>query len=157
MSRGRAVAAVTAAVVVLGALAACASGTPAKDGASASTSTVPPAATIEEAGVPVPLTDADEFLACVKERESGGDYSAVGPGGVAFGAYQLTQDAWDETARHAGYTDLEGIRPNETLPADQDKMALALLEWKGEEPWTGSCVWPPGTGPGSGGPGDTDA
>ena len=73
----------------------------------------------------------------------------------AFGAYQLTQDAWDETAQHAGYTDLQGIQPNLTLPADQDKMAMALLEWKGEEPWTGSCTWPAGTGPGSGGPGDT--
>ncbi len=123
--------------------------------ASTTSTTAPSTATIDEAGVEVPLTDAEEFLACVKERESGGDYAAVGPGGLAFGAYQLTQDAWDETTAHAGFTDLEGIQPNLTLPADQDKVAMALLEWKGEEPWTGSCTWPPGTGPGSGGPGDT--
>lgn len=136
-------------------LTACGSGSGDGDAAPASTTTT--AATIDEAGVTVPLSEAEAFLDCVRERESGDDYTAVGPGGLAFGAYQFTQDAWDETARHAGATDLEGIRPDETLPADQDRMAMALLEWKGEEPWGGSCTWPPGTGPGSGGPGDTTA
>lgn len=77
------------------------------------------------------------FLACVKQRESGGNYQAVGRG--YYGAYQFAPSTWDGTARHAGRLDLVGVRPDRASPADQDAMALHLLQWQGRGPWGGRC------------------
>jgi muramidase (phage lysozyme) len=76
-------------------------------------------------------------LACVKQRESGGNYQAVGAG--YYGAYQFAPSTWDATARHAGRLDLVGVRPDRASPADQDAMALHLLQWQGRAPWGGYC------------------
>jgi len=94
--------------------------------------------------VPPPAPSASgsdaAFLACVKRRESGGNYGAVSPGGTYRGAYQFYQGSWDNTARHAGRPDLVGVPPNQASPADQDAMALALLQWVGRSPWGGYCA-----------------
>ena len=90
---------------------------------------------------PAPAASGSDaaFLACVKQRESGGNYGAVSPGGTYRGAYQFYQGSWDNTARHAGRSDLVGVPPNLASPADQDAMALALLHWVGRSPWGGYC------------------
>jgi len=80
-----------------------------------------------------------DYLACVKDRESRGDYAAVSPDGQFFGAYQIDQVTWNNTAQHAGLLDISGIQPNLAAPADQDTLAMALLEWQGTSPWAGDC------------------
>lgn len=80
-----------------------------------------------------------DYLACVKERESRGDYAAVSPDGQFFGAYQIDQVTWNNTTQHAGLTYLYDIQPNLVAPADQDTLAMALLEWQGTSPWAGDC------------------
>jgi len=79
------------------------------------------------------------YLACVRERESRGDYAAVSPDGRFFGAYQIDQVTWDNTATHAGLLHLYRVQPDYATPADQDTLAMALLEWQGTSPWAGDC------------------
>jgi hypothetical protein len=79
------------------------------------------------------------FLACVRRRESGGNYSVVSSNGLWYGAYQMTRQTWDSTARHAGRPDLVGVPPNLASPADQDQLALDLYRWQGKAPWGGVC------------------
>ena len=80
-----------------------------------------------------------DYLACVKDRESRGDYAAVSPDGQFFGAYQIDQVTWNNTSVHAGLTSLYQVQPNLAAPADQDTLAMALLEWQGTSPWAGDC------------------
>jgi cytoskeletal protein RodZ len=79
------------------------------------------------------------FLACVRQRESGGNYSVVSSNGMWFGAYQMTRSTWDSAARQAGRSDLVGVPPNQASPADQDYLALVLYRWLGKSPWGGAC------------------
>ena len=81
----------------------------------------------------------DPFLACVRRRESGGNYGAVNPSGPYLGAYQFLQSTWNVTAAHAGRGDLVGVPPNLASPYDQDEMAWALYQWQGKGPWGGGC------------------
>jgi hypothetical protein len=81
----------------------------------------------------------NEFLSCVKQRESRGNYSVVNPAGPWYGAYQFLASTWNVTAQHAGRLDLVGVIPSQASPADQDAMALALYQWQGTGPWGGSC------------------
>jgi uncharacterized membrane protein YccC len=81
----------------------------------------------------------DPFLSCVRQRESGGNYSAVNPSGPYLGAYQFLQSTWNVTAAHAGRSDLVGVPANVASPYDQDEMAWALYQWQGKGPWGGSC------------------
>jgi hypothetical protein len=85
-------------------------------------------------------SDASAFLACVRYRESRGNYSVVSSNGLYFGAYQFARSTWDNTARYAGRTDLVGVPPNLASPGDQDAMALALYRWQGTAPWGGYCA-----------------
>lgn len=80
-----------------------------------------------------------QFLACVRQTESRGNYTAVSSTGQAFGAYQITQQTWNNTVQHYGYTSLYGVQPNYATPSDQDAVAAALLEWQGTSPWTDGC------------------
>lgn len=80
-----------------------------------------------------------DYLACVKERESRGDYAAESPDGQFFGAYQIDQVTWNNTAQHAGLLGVYAVQPNLAAPADQDALAMALLEWQGTTPWAGDC------------------
>jgi hypothetical protein len=88
---------------------------------------------------PVPTASESTFLACVRQRESHGDYSVVDPTGTYMGAYQIYQGGWDAVARSLGRTDLVGVRPNTASPADQDAIALQMLRMYGRSPWGGAC------------------
>lgn len=79
------------------------------------------------------------FLACVRHRESRGNYTVVNPAGPWYGAYQFARSTWNATAAHAGRYDLVGVVPSAASPADQDAMAWALYQWQGSRPWGGSC------------------
>ena len=79
------------------------------------------------------------FLACVRQRESGGNYGAVSPGGTYMGAYQFAQSTWNGTAQMAGRPDLVNVKPNLASPADQDQMAITLYRSAGAAPWGGHC------------------
>ena len=79
------------------------------------------------------------FLACVRQRESGGNYSISSGDGLYRGAYQFHQNTWNNTAGHAGRGDLVGRDPASVAPADQDAMAAALYSWQGSAPWGGAC------------------
>ncbi len=81
----------------------------------------------------------DPFLVCTRARESNGDYQAVSPGGVYYGAYQFLPSTWNVTANHAGRADLVGVLPSQASQYDQDEMAWALLQWQGKAPWGGRC------------------
>jgi muramidase (phage lysozyme) len=69
------------------------------------------------------------FLACVKQRESGDNYSAVNPSSGAGGAYQFMPSTW----RAMGGTGL----PQHASPATQDAMAAKLYATAGRSPWAG--------------------
>jgi hypothetical protein len=145
---GRRVGAMVAAVVVVVALGVLAvrlgtgrSGGVTPPGAQGTRS---PAATHLAAATtvaPAVVAQQLQLLRCIRQSETGGNYTAVSPSGEYFGAYQFDQQTWNATAEHAGATNLVGVQPNEATPADQDAMALALLQWQGTSPWNGdSCV-----------------
>jgi hypothetical protein len=79
------------------------------------------------------------FLQCVLQAESGGNYSAVSPGGTYMGGFQFSQATWNEAAQLAGMPQLINVPPNEASPADQDDLAIALYQADGEQPWNDSC------------------
>ncbi len=81
----------------------------------------------------------DPFLACVRTRESGGNYGAVNPAGPYLGAYQFFQATWNGAAAHAGRMDLVGVPANVATPYDQDEVAWSLYQWQGAGPWGGHC------------------
>jgi hypothetical protein len=80
-----------------------------------------------------------QFLECVKNRESRGDYGAVNPSSGAGGAYQFLRNTWNNTASHAGRHDLVGLPAQYATPYDQDFIAAHLLQWYGRSPWSYSC------------------
>jgi hypothetical protein len=81
-----------------------------------------------------------DFLSCVRNRESGGDYSVYNSGGSgAAGAYQFMPGTWSSIAGSVGRSDLVGMDPAQAAPADQDAMAAALYAQQGSAPWGGSC------------------
>jgi len=80
------------------------------------------------------------FLACVRQRESGGNYGVYNAGGSgAAGAYQFLPGTWNGIAASSGRTDLVGVDPAQASPADQDAMAQALYAQQGSAPWGGEC------------------
>jgi hypothetical protein len=84
-------------------------------------------------------TPPNGFLACVRQRESGGNYAISSANGLYRGAYQFHQQTWNSTAAHAGRSDLVGADPAAASPADQDAMAAHLYGWQGSAPWGGAC------------------
>lgn len=81
-----------------------------------------------------------DFLSCVRNRESGGDYGVYNSGGSgAAGAYQFMPGTWSSIAGSVGRTDLVGTDPAQASPADQDAMAAALYAQQGSAPWGGYC------------------
>jgi hypothetical protein len=87
-----------------------------------------------------PPSSGGDFLACVRQRESGGDYTVYNSGGSgAAGAYQFLPGTWDSTAASIGRGDLVGVDPAQASPADQDAMAAALYAQQGAAPWGGGC------------------
>jgi len=80
------------------------------------------------------------FLACVRQRESGGNYAVYNEGGSgAAGAYQFLPGTWNSIAASSGRGDLVGVDPAQAAPADQDAMAQALYAQQGAAPWGGGC------------------
>jgi hypothetical protein len=100
--------------------------------------TAPPTTARPTVTAPPTSQSAAAFLACVRQRESGGNY-AIDTGNGYYGAYQFHQGTWDDAARYAGRPDLVGRRPNTASPADQDAVALALYNRYGAAPWGGTC------------------
>jgi len=85
-------------------------------------------------------SDPGDFLACVRNRESGGDYGVYNEGGSgASGAYQFLPGTWNAIAESAGRPDLVGVDPAQATPSDQDAMAQALYAEQGTAPWGGGC------------------
>ncbi|CAB4594763.1 unannotated protein [freshwater metagenome] len=87
---------------------------------------------------PVVKSD-EEFLACVRLRESRNNYASVDSTGTFLGAYQIYQGGWDSVAGRISRLDLVGVPPNQASPADQDAVALAMYRFYGRAPWGGIC------------------
>jgi hypothetical protein len=90
---------------------------------------------------PVSSPEGDgDFLSCVRQRESHGDYTIHNSqGSGASGAYQFLPSTWDSIASSSGRADLVGVDPGAAAPADQDAMAAQLYAQQGAAPWGGSC------------------
>ncbi|MYG93850.1 MAG: hypothetical protein F4138_02490 [Acidimicrobiia bacterium] len=82
--------------------------------------------------IPAGSTQAqwDHLINC----ESSGNYSAYNPAGPYLGAFQFLQSTWNEVARR-NHPHLEGIDPRDAAPADQHRMAHALYQESGWQPW----------------------
>ncbi len=77
---------------------------------------------------PPPASDAKaEAWAKVRECESGGNYQAIGGGGLYRGAYQFSQATWESVG---GTGD-----PAQASPEDQDYRARLLYERSGSGQW----------------------
>jgi hypothetical protein len=97
----------------------------------------PPTTAPPPAPVPVPVgatSPGDAALEALRVCESGGDYTAVSPGGSYRGAYQFGQGTWDSVASR-WRPDLVGVDPAAAAPADQDALARALYDEAGSSPW----------------------
>jgi cell pole-organizing protein PopZ len=119
------------------AAAAVAAATPAPQASASSTPT--PAPVIVSTVAPSGNPSLPPFLQCVLQAESGGDYSAVSPGGTYMGGFQFSQSTWNEAAQLAGMPQLVNVPPNQASPADQDDLAIALYNADGQQPWNDSC------------------
>jgi peptidoglycan hydrolase-like protein with peptidoglycan-binding domain len=76
---------------------------------------------------PAPQGHAARALARIAQCESGGDTSAISPGGRYRGKYQFSRATW----RGLGGTG----DPAKASEATQDRMALALYRQRGTAPW----------------------
>lgn len=77
---------------------------------------------------------SDASLARLRQCESGGDYTALSPGGAYRGAYQFARTTWNSVAsRH--YPKYVGVDPAAAAPKVQDSMARALYLEMGRSPW----------------------
>lgn len=74
------------------------------------------------------------FLACVRQRESGGSYTVVNRSSGAGGAYQFLPSTWVGSGAAAR----TGVpRAELATPAQQDAEAARLYASSGRSPWAG--------------------
>ncbi|MGH8987586.1 MAG: transglycosylase family protein [Acidimicrobiales bacterium] len=85
------------------------------------------------------LPALNQFLRCVVQAESRGDYQAISPTGLYLGAFQFAQPTWDDAAGLAGLPTLVGVPPSQASERDQDLLAVALYNADGEQPWYDPC------------------
>ncbi|MCU1458184.1 MAG: hypothetical protein JWL73_2276 [Actinomycetia bacterium] len=78
-------------------------------------------------------------MACIRNRESHGNYSVMSRGGVYRGAYQYAQRTWNNAAGAAGRGDLVGVNPATVAPIDQDQVTIAYMDVAGLGAWGGRC------------------
>ena len=71
--------------------------------------------------------DADALLQRIAQCESGGDPTAVSPGGLYRGKYQFSRETW----RGVGGTG----DPAAASEAEQDRRAAMLLDMQGPSAW----------------------
>ncbi len=77
--------------------------------------------------------------ACIRQRESGGDYS-INTGNGYYGAYQFNQNTWNNAVTSMGRGDLAGTPPSSASPADQDAAFNHLYAGgAGASHWGGAC------------------
>lgn len=79
------------------------------------------------------------FKACTLNIESGGNYGAISSGGTYRGAWQFDQRTWDSNAAASGHPELVGADPAAASPAQQDVVAQATYDSRGNQPWGGRC------------------
>ncbi|MCU0269104.1 MAG: transglycosylase family protein [Acidimicrobiales bacterium] len=77
---------------------------------------------------------SDAALGRLRQCESGGNYSAIGGGGLYRGAYQFHRTTWNSVASRF-YPELVGVDPAYAAPVAQDAMARALFMIQGRSPW----------------------
>lgn len=82
---------------------------------------------VEERAAPAPAANAGQLLELIAECESGGDPTAVSPGGKHRGKYQFLTSTWRGLG---GAGD-----PAEAPEGEQDERAGALLAEQGTKPW----------------------
>ncbi|MCY3637400.1 MAG: transglycosylase family protein [bacterium] len=70
----------------------------------------------------------------LRQCTSNGNYQYSNPNGINFGAYEFRQPTWNYLARLHN-PQLVGVNPRDAAPADQDRMAYALYEERGWQPW----------------------
>lgn len=76
----------------------------------------------------------NSFLACVRNRESGGNYSVVNSSSGASGAYQFLNSSWAALGFAARY----GVSSAaQATPAQQDQAAAETYARMGRSPWAG--------------------
>lgn len=74
------------------------------------------------------------FLACVRNRESHGNYSVVNGSSGAGGAYQFLPSSWQAL----GFASRFGVaRAEQATPAQQDQAAAETYARMGRSPWAG--------------------
>lgn len=76
----------------------------------------------------------NSHLQLIKQRESGGDYSAVNPSSGAAGAYQFLPSTWDAVAQQVDPSYV-GVNPAQAPAAVQDKFAQHLYNTGGAGHW----------------------
>ncbi|WAG30912.1 transglycosylase family protein [Staphylococcus chromogenes] len=76
----------------------------------------------------------NSHLQLIKQRESGGDYSAVNPSSGAAGAYQFLPSTWDAVAQQVDPSYV-GVNPAKAPAAVQDKFAQHLYNTGGAGHW----------------------
>lgn len=76
----------------------------------------------------------NSHLQLIKQRESGGDYSAVNPSSGAAGAYQFLPSTWNAVAQQVDPSYV-GVNPAQAPAAVQDKFAQHLYNTGGAGHW----------------------
>lgn len=84
---------------------------------------------------PVPSASPGGIWACIRQHESGGNYS-INTGNGYYGAYQFLPSTWNAAVRGAGYPQYANGRADLAPPYVQDAAALWLQAHSGWGQWS---------------------